>query len=224
MPAFSNEEYADIVFMYGRADGNGALARRMYQERYPNRRLPNVRVFYNTFRRLSESGIRQVEPGVNPGRHDPDVEEEILAAFEADPTTSVRVVARNLNLSIWKVWNTMHRANKYPFHGRGVQGLEENDPLRRIQFCRFLLNGDIDNAWFLKSILWTDESKFSREGITNFHNLHEWADKDSNPKWKKQVIIKMVYLFNYRCSIHLLQNTLIRTHFCFRCHSRENFL
>ncbi|KAG5900155.1 hypothetical protein JTB14_035300 [Gonioctena quinquepunctata] len=81
----------------------------------------------------------------------------------------------------------MHNEKKYPFHGTGVQGLEETDPARRIRFCRFLLNADIDDAWLLKSILWTDESKFSREGITNFHNLHEWADKDSNPHWKKQL-------------------------------------
>ncbi|KAG5863774.1 hypothetical protein JTB14_001674 [Gonioctena quinquepunctata] len=120
------------------------------------------------------------------GRHNVNVEEQILAAFEADPTISIRVVARDLNLSIWKVWSTMHNEKKYPFHGTGVQGLEETDPARRIRFCRFLLNADIDDAWLLKSILWTDESKFSREGITNFHNLHEWADKDSNPHWKKQ--------------------------------------
>lgn len=150
--------------------------------------MPNVRVFYNTFRRLSESGIRRAEAGVNPGRHNPDHEEEILAAFQADPTTSVRVVAKNLNLSIWKVWSTMHREGKYPFHGTGVQGLTENDPGLRMQFCRFMLSNDIDDERFLKSILWTDESKFSREGITNFHNLHVWANKDTNPHWKKQVI------------------------------------
>ncbi|KAG5893118.1 hypothetical protein JTB14_019321 [Gonioctena quinquepunctata] len=151
------------------------------------RTVPNVRVFSNTYRRLSESGIHHAEPAVNPGRHNVNVEEQILAAFEADPTISIRVVARDLNLSIWKVWSTMHNEKKYPFHGTGVQGLEETDPARRIRFCRFLLNADIDDAWLLKSILWTDESKFSREGITNFHNLHEWADKDSNPHWKKQV-------------------------------------
>lgn len=38
MAAFTSQEQADIVFMYGKADGNGALARRLYQERYPNRR------------------------------------------------------------------------------------------------------------------------------------------------------------------------------------------
>ena len=171
MATFSSEEQANIVFMYGRADGNGALAQRMYHERYPNRRLPNVRVFYNTFRRLSETGIRGADRGVNPGRHDPDVEEEIMHAFEEDPTLSVRAVARNLNLSTWKVWKTMHREGKYAFHGTRVQGLEEGDPVRRIQFCRFLLNNDIEDPWFLRSILWTDEAKFTREGITNFHNL-----------------------------------------------------
>ncbi|XP_074030951.1 uncharacterized protein [Leptinotarsa decemlineata] len=103
MAEFTSHEQADIIFMYGRADGNASLARRLYQERYPNRRVPNVRVFSNTYRRLSESGIHHAEPAVNPGRHNVNVEEQILAAFEADPTTSIRVVARDLNLSIWKV-------------------------------------------------------------------------------------------------------------------------
>lgn len=210
MATFSNQEYADIVFMYGRADGNGNLARRMYQERYPNRRVPNVRVFYNTFRRLAEDGIHRVEPGVNPGRHSPGVEEDILAAFEADPTTSTRAVARNLNISQWKVWHTVHQNDKYPFHGTGVQGLEEQDPQRRIQFCRYLLNGDIEDAWFLKSILWTDESKFSREGITNFHNLHEWADRDINPHWKKQVSFQRKFSVNVWAGV--IGRTLIGPH------------
>lgn len=211
MATFSNAEYADIVFMYGRADGNGSLARRMYQERYPNRRVPHVRVFYNTFRRLSESGIHRAEPGVNPGRHSTSTEEDILAAFEADPGTSVRVIARNLNISQWKVWKTLNSNNRYPFHGTGVQGLEEQDPHRRIELCRWLLNGDIENAWFLKSILWTDESKFSREGITNFHNLHQWANKDNNPHWKKQVTFQRKFSVNVWAGV--IGRTLIGPHF-----------
>ncbi|GBP83093.1 hypothetical protein EVAR_84857_1 [Eumeta japonica] len=74
----------------------------------------NINVDIMPFRRLSESDIHHAEPGVNPGKHNPDDDEEMIAAFEADPTTSVRVVARNLNLSIWKGWSTMQREN--PFH------------------------------------------------------------------------------------------------------------
>lgn len=93
------------------------------------------------------------EPEVNPGRHSTGAEEDVLAAFDSYRGTSVRVMDRNLNISQGKVWITLRNNNsKYPFHGTGVQSLEEQDPHRRIKF------------------LWANDSKFSREGITNFHN------------------------------------------------------
>ena len=208
---FTNQEYADIVFTYGRADGNGALARRLYQEPYPNRRLPNFRMFQNTFRRLTEVGIgNNPARGVNPG-HNVEIEEQILEAFTADPTASVRKVAEDLGLSRWKVWTTMKKDGQYPFHGTGVQGLQEEDPARRIQFCRFLLNMDIEDPLFLRSILWTDESNFSREGITNFHNLHEWAAKDANPHWKKQKSFQNRFSVNVWAGV--IGRTIIGPHF-----------
>ncbi|KAJ4443164.1 hypothetical protein ANN_04814 [Periplaneta americana] len=39
---YSNQELAEIHFMYGKADGNAALARRLYQERYPQRQCPQI--------------------------------------------------------------------------------------------------------------------------------------------------------------------------------------
>lgn len=53
-------------------------------------------------------------------------------------------------------------------------------------FCRYLLHTDVDDNNFLRSILWTDESRFDREGIVNYHNLHHWADKSQNPHVKRQ--------------------------------------
>ncbi|KAJ4439392.1 hypothetical protein ANN_07514 [Periplaneta americana] len=38
---YLNQELAEIHFMYGKADGNAALARRLYQERYPQRQCPD---------------------------------------------------------------------------------------------------------------------------------------------------------------------------------------
>lgn len=61
-----------------------------------------------------------------------------------------------------------------------VSGLVEGDQERRLRFCRFLLHTDVDNDEFLKTILWTDESKFTREGIFNQHNLHRWESQ--NPR------------------------------------------
>ncbi|GBP45167.1 hypothetical protein EVAR_95819_1 [Eumeta japonica] len=67
-----------------------------------------------------------------------------------------------------------------------VSGLEDNDFGNRVRFCRFLLHADVDDPDFLKSILWTDESKFTKQGILNLHNLHHWSSKDENPRVKRQ--------------------------------------
>lgn len=67
-----------------------------------------------------------------------------------------------------------------------IAGLENNDFDNRVRFCRFLLHTDVDDPEFLKSILWTDESRFTKEGILNLHNLHHWGSKGENPHVKRQ--------------------------------------
>ncbi|KAJ4426562.1 hypothetical protein ANN_26360 [Periplaneta americana] len=54
---YSNQELAEIHFMYGKADGNAALARRLYQERYPQRQCPDRKTF-ETLRGHSDSSFR----------------------------------------------------------------------------------------------------------------------------------------------------------------------
>ena len=56
MATYTNEEYADILFIYGYCDGNAAESRREYQRRFPNRRIPNERVFAGTYRAIAETG------------------------------------------------------------------------------------------------------------------------------------------------------------------------
>ena len=38
---FSFEEYADMIYVYWFCDGNSVLAVAEYQQRFPNRRIPN---------------------------------------------------------------------------------------------------------------------------------------------------------------------------------------
>ncbi|KAJ4439497.1 hypothetical protein ANN_07621 [Periplaneta americana] len=54
---YSNQELAEVHFMYGKADGNAALARRLYQERYPQRQCPDRKTFvhFSRFRRTISS-------------------------------------------------------------------------------------------------------------------------------------------------------------------------
>lgn len=183
MSSFSNEEFADILYYYGFCGGDAVAARTEYQLRFPNRRIPSARVFSAVYQRVRESGaVQQRRHDAGRPRHFPvEDEEEILQHFVRDPTTSTRIVARQLGLTQWKVWFTLHSARLYPFHYTPVHALEEGDPARRLDFCRFMLHADSENSNYLKKILWTDESKFDRDGITNYHNLHFWAPRGENP-------------------------------------------
>ncbi|ERL90811.1 hypothetical protein D910_08157, partial [Dendroctonus ponderosae] len=105
-------------------------------------------------------------------RYGTNFEEGIVRVFQEDTTISVRVAARRFVMSQWKARATLNKEKLHPYHYTPVQDLLEEDPLRRIGFCRFMLNADMEDSTFLSRILWTDESNFNREGITNYHNAH----------------------------------------------------
>lgn len=189
MAVYSNEEYAEILMCYGFCEGVSRAAQAEYQRRYPNRRVPDVTVFDGAYRRIRETGTvqrRNSDMG-RPRVYDVAEEDEILRQFTEDPTTSTNIVAQRLGISQWKVWFTVHTAAQYPYPYTPVQAIEEGDPVRRLDFCRFMLNADAEDPTFFKRILWTDESKFDRDGITNYHNAHYWAPKASGNPNKKRV-------------------------------------
>ncbi|KAJ4444543.1 hypothetical protein ANN_06338 [Periplaneta americana] len=71
---YSNQELAEIHFIYGKADGNNAaLARRLYQERYPQRQCPDRKTFVRLHYRLCEYG-KFNSPGLGRRRDDQDLQ------------------------------------------------------------------------------------------------------------------------------------------------------
>lgn len=65
-PIFSSGEYADMVLCYGAANEVGAIAARLYQEKFgpredqpnrPERRMPDRRTIIGAVRRLRETGM-----------------------------------------------------------------------------------------------------------------------------------------------------------------------
>ncbi|KAJ4428570.1 hypothetical protein ANN_24614 [Periplaneta americana] len=142
---YSNQKLAEVHFMYGKEDGNAALARRLYQERYPQRQCPDRKTFVRLHYRLCEYG-KFNSPGLGRGRPrstTPEEQEEILEAVNMTPSISTRRVA-------------LSPAN-YP---------------ARVRFCQWFLQQCGVNPAL---VLFTDEAQFTRDGITNFHNQHVWA-------------------------------------------------
>jgi len=55
-PVFTHAEYADMLFVYGLCEGNAIAACREYSLRFPNRRVPDSRVFASVYNKLRETG------------------------------------------------------------------------------------------------------------------------------------------------------------------------
>jgi hypothetical protein len=54
---FSNQEYADMVFVYGFCNGNAAAAVAEYQRWYPNHRILDRRTIQNMYQSLKQTGL-----------------------------------------------------------------------------------------------------------------------------------------------------------------------
>jgi len=143
-----------------------------YQRRYPLRRTPNRAVFTNVFCALRECGtLSSVHvPSERRSIQTVEEQEEIVSMVQRSPTTSTRRIASRLHVPRSRVWRTLHYDGLYPFHHQPVH-LHPGDDAHRLEFCHWLSH----NRQLLPYILFTDEATFTRNGITNNRNCHNWA-------------------------------------------------
>lgn len=172
---YSNRELADIHFYYGLAGGSGVGAQRLYAEAFPRRRVPDRRTFIHVHQRLSETG-RFLPFRGNAGRpiqeNRDDIADRILERVQNDPRISIRRLVAEFDVPYATIWRILHGAELYPYHLQRVQVLEPQDYQARLGFCQWFLGQHHDFRW---NVLFTDEAQFTRDGINNFHNQHNWA-------------------------------------------------
>lgn len=161
------------------AHGNPLLARRLYCEHFPDRQHPNFKTFTAVHNRLRETGtfkFNMADTGRDRLVRDVQLEEDVLQMFERNPSTSTRVVGRELGCGKSTVWRILNGEGLYPFKLQKVQALKPADYPRRVDFSRWFLHMDIQDQMFLEKVLFTDEASFSREGIFNSRTSHVWAE------------------------------------------------
>lgn len=181
MVNYTNSELTDMVILYGEALGNAMGARRLYNERFPGRRLPNARTFTAAVQHLRDFGEfnpRNHDRGRQRARDILEIEPQILDVVAEEPTISIRRLALRMGISTFIVWRTLHEQGLHPYHIQRVQALEPGDPPRRLVFCRWLRDKIQNHPDFLNNLLFTDEAGFTRDGIFNIHNTHVWSDEN----------------------------------------------
>ena len=147
---------------------------RMYQRRFPNRRLP----FSSLHRRLRETGTftTNAHDHGRPRRvRTPEVEEEILRVFTNRPHASTRGVGYALGIHHVLVWEVLRDQQLHPFHLQRVHALLPEDYPLRVAFAQWYLQQTALQPEFPSRVLFTDEACFARDSVFNMHNAHVWA-------------------------------------------------
>ncbi|KAJ8963856.1 hypothetical protein NQ317_004702 [Molorchus minor] len=179
MENFSHRELADIHFIYGFCNGNAVAAVREYGRRFPQRRVPERRIFVRVHRNLMENGsFRRLRGQGRPvGNYNNEL---VLDQIQENPQINIRTLSRNMHIPrttvIKLVGRMLQIQGLHPFHYQRVHDLKPEDYPARIDFCNWVLN----NGRTLRRILWSDESTFTRDGVFNMHNIHFWANE--NPR------------------------------------------
>lgn len=170
---FTNREYADMYLIYGetrRVSARGVVS--LYAERYPNRRRPNHQVILRLDSAYREGRIPGIQnAAVRPRTIDNDI---VLEEVEQDPSTSVRLIERRTGIPKSSVQRILNRHLYHPYHIQKVQTLIPSDYIKRVIFCRRMLQKNEEDPNFFDKVLWSDESSCRRDGYANLHNIHSW--------------------------------------------------
>ncbi|KAJ8980142.1 hypothetical protein NQ317_014636 [Molorchus minor] len=174
MASFSSQELADIVLMYGECRHNIQATRRLYQDRFPQRRQPSRQTVLSTVQRLRDTG--SVIPSFEGrGRERPQrilqAEDAILELMDEDPTLSTNDIARQVEVSQSTVHQILQQNLLHPCNVQRVQHLKADDLQARLEFCSWVQQKRLENPEFSRNVLFTNECCFTRDGILNY-----WSD------------------------------------------------
>jgi hypothetical protein len=128
---YSDEEYLDMVLLYGECNQNATVAAEEYAARFPNRRRPNPHVILRLISRARHKGsLNLTLKGVAGAPHTVRVhamEEAVLEAVEQDPRRSVRVISQMCGSSKSTTHQIIKGDHLHPYHYIRVQHLREED-------------------------------------------------------------------------------------------------
>lgn len=182
---FTREEFVQMVYCIGEAEGNVLLASRIYRAKHPDLRSPRTDTIQKLKERFEESGSVSYKKRKDVSRITEEQVLEVLLSIEENPNTSTREMAREIDMSKSTVNRILHKHKFHPYHMELHQELYGDDFGRRVEFCEHMQGLIHANNRFLDLIIFSDEAAFRSNGSVNRHNMHYYATE--NPKWLRTV-------------------------------------
>lgn len=183
---YSTQELIDMVYTLGECHKNCFLASRVYREKFPDRRSPDLRTFQKLRERFDRTGtvkyekllraktVTTAENGFN-----------VIASAVEDPHSSTAELSSSLEISQSSVKKILKQNGFHPYRMQVCHGLSATDYQNRVNFCHWALSKIEENPEFFNLVLFTDEATFHSNGRANRKNFHYYAD--TNPHFVRPV-------------------------------------
>lgn len=201
---YTNEDILNLFYIHGETGRIKLRTCRVFNDRYPH--LPNMtetkfRNIENNFKTFGKVIAPRSLP--KPITSNEAVEITVLGYFNAFPRGSIRSAESDLGYSRNSIHTILKKHKMHDFKFSTVQDLHPQDPFHRVEYCEMMLVKIQEYPNLLQRIIWTDESKFSKEGIINRRNLHIWSHENPfaiRPKNSQQKFSFNVFamLMNHR--------------------------
>jgi len=204
---FTAQERADMVHVYFSSGRGFRRAVDEYARRFPDRVCPNFKTISRVVRMFRQTGsVTRIASQRRPVTvRTSDTELDILLYVLEHPKSSVRQISAALGISRTCVWEVLKTYKFRPFRAHLVQGLREGDNIRRLMFLAQMEVLIAETPNLLPNILWTDEAKFTTNGLLNRWNFRHWAQE--NPHITFASRHQVVHSINVWCG--LLNNQII---------------
>src|ERR1700712_2412956 len=177
---YSKEEKADMVECYMENKKSPALALRSYRAKFPQRPVPNIRLFERMYKKFREDKSFDIKKTQAPKRVlTEDIQLNTLLLFQEFDETSTRRAALDLGLGKSTIQRCLRSHGIKPFKFIPVQQLKEQDFDTRMEFIQYMMEKQFRNPGFFQNILWTDEAIFTTApGIFNRKNKRYYSRKN----------------------------------------------
>lgn len=143
-----------------------------FVQHFPNSRPLSRQAIYNLNKRFEITGSVADLP--RSGRPKSVTTEEnletVAQSLVQSPTKSTRRASSELGISRTSVRRMLKTVGLKPYRRTLLQGLNEDDYDRRMEFCEWYVIRQLADNTFYKSILWSDEATFKLNGRVNRHN------------------------------------------------------
>ena len=91
----------------------------------------------------------------------------------------LRRASAELSVPRTSLQHLLHSIKLKPYQPQLVHGLLEDNPHRRLQFCKMMRDQFVgEQVETLDKIIWLDEACFKLSGHVNRHNCVYWADEN----------------------------------------------